>query len=199
MVALRSKEPFHDRTHHALPTSPTSAHRPAGLVTGPAVAAGPGMVTSPPVPLGFEAHPEALRDLRRVPSWVRDSVLLALQQLVQLQHRGPLLAKPGPFARQGCREIHLDPGSQWRAVYLERPAPPGAHSRFQIYLLGVGTRANATAPAAGRRLPLTTARTTREDAALARSAHAPDPGDIKAPVSTPPPSAAPAARPQRHS
>jgi hypothetical protein len=159
------------------------------------------MLTQSPVLLGFEAHPEALRDLRTVPSWVRDSALLSLQQVIRIQHRGPVLQQHGHIDLRGCRKLYLDADAKWRAVYQERPAPRGDQFRRQIYLLAVGPRANvAVYRTAARRLrAMAAAPTAREEAALTRSPHTPGPSELAVQAASPIPPVVVTARPPRHS
>jgi len=172
--------------------APDSSSRPAAVEAG-AGSGQEGAARMPRVPLDFQAHSEALRDLRRLPSWVQHSTRLALQQLVLVHHRGPLVAERRLGVEQQCREVHLGPGGKWRAIYQERPSAADGDAQ-QVYLLAVGTRADsAVLASAAQRLGL--ASSDREDAFLARSALAPIPGETaeaEAKRSTP------ASRPARH-
>ncbi|MEY9848456.1 hypothetical protein ABH940_005559 [Streptacidiphilus sp. BW17] len=158
------------------------------------------MVTQSAIRRSFEAHPEALRDLRMIPSWVRDSALLALQQVIRVQHRGPLLERHGPIDLRGCRKLYLDDDAHWRAVYQERHAPSGDQFRTQIYLLAVGPRAHeAVYRTAARRLRAMAATPTgREEAALTRSPHTPGPSELAVHAASSLPPVVVTARPPRH-
>jgi hypothetical protein len=85
---------------------------------------------------GFSAHPDALADLRALPTRVRDLALVELQALV---HGGggshPL---GGPL--HGCHKIYVDPEADWRMVIQFRDASPGAEHSREVHLVAVGPR-----------------------------------------------------------
>jgi hypothetical protein len=85
---------------------------------------------------GFSAHPDALADLRSLPTRVRDLALIELQALV---HGGggshPL---DGPL--HGCHKIYIDPDADWRMVIQFRDAPPGAEHGREVHLVAAGLR-----------------------------------------------------------
>jgi len=85
----------------------------------------------------FSAHCDVLEDLRRVPPWVRDRALLAVQQLVDAQQRGPL-AIPSASAGLGLRVLALDSEGRWRLVYQERCGPSRSTAGSAIHVLCVG-------------------------------------------------------------
>ncbi|WP_052442672.1 hypothetical protein [Streptacidiphilus neutrinimicus] len=132
----------------------------------------------------FGAHPQAVVDLRQVPSVVRDSALDRLEQVVRGLLRGLPLGQVAATDLRGCRKIYLGDAADWRAVYLERAASPSAVRPREINLLAVGARRDLVVyrSAAQRLLQLSSGFLTphplppRARAALTASVHAPRPG-----------------------
>ncbi|WP_405466703.1 hypothetical protein OG783_28840 [Streptomyces jietaisiensis] len=85
---------------------------------------------------GFSAHPDALADLRALPTRVRDLALVELQALVH--GGGGSLPLDGPL--HGCHKIYVDPEADWRMVIQFRDASPGAEHRREVHLVAVGPR-----------------------------------------------------------
>ncbi|MDF3291896.1 hypothetical protein [Streptomyces silvisoli] len=84
----------------------------------------------------FAAHPDALADLRQIPSHIRDLALLELQHLVHGNERSAPLK--GRLA--DCHKVYIDPKAEWRLVIRFRDAPPESQHRREIYLLAAGER-----------------------------------------------------------
>ncbi|MYQ48731.1 hypothetical protein GTW40_27485 [Streptomyces sp. SID4985] len=84
----------------------------------------------------FAAHPDAIADLRELPSEIRDLALLELQNLVH--GSDDCLPLKGRLA--GFHKVYVDPDVAYRMVVQFRPAPPtSAHTR-EIYLVAAGSR-----------------------------------------------------------
>jgi len=143
----------------------------------------------------FSAHPQAVADLRHVPYAVRDSALDRLERVVHGMLRGLPLGQVAATDLRGCRKVYLGDAADWRAVYLERPASPGAVRPREIYLLAVGARRDLVVyrSAAQRLRQLSSGFLTphplppRARAALTASVHAPRPvGQLIFPAHRPP-------------
>ena len=84
----------------------------------------------------FAAHPDAIADLRELPSEIRDLALLELQNLVHGSN--DVLPLKGRLA--GFHKVYVDPSVAYRMVVQFRPAPPTSTHRREIYLVAAGSR-----------------------------------------------------------
>lgn len=84
----------------------------------------------------FAAHPDAIADLRELPSSIRDLALLELQNLVH--GSDDCLPLKGRLA--GYHKVYVDPSVSYRMVIQFRPAPPTSTHRREIYLVAAGSR-----------------------------------------------------------
>ncbi|MFF2955707.1 hypothetical protein ACFVVU_30720 [Kitasatospora sp. NPDC057965] len=96
------------------------------------------MTASTDVLLGFDAHPDALADLDRLPPTVHEAAVSHLRLLVRAQNRGTGIDRRGLRDLTGCRKVCLDEDKRWRLVYQERP--PASSRAAEIYLLAAGPR-----------------------------------------------------------
>ncbi|GAV38244.1 hypothetical protein [Streptomyces acidiscabies] len=85
---------------------------------------------------GFAAHPDAIADLRELPSEIRDLALLELQNLVH----GSDDCLPLQGRLEGFHKVYVDPSVSYRMVIQFRPTPPASHHQREIYLVAAGTR-----------------------------------------------------------
>ncbi|MFC9327901.1 hypothetical protein [Kitasatospora sp. NPDC057015] len=112
--------------------------------------------------LGFDAHPDALADLDRLPPAVHQAAVTHLRHLVRAQVRGADLERRGLWDLSGCRKVCLDADKRWRLVYQERLARPLSPHTGEIYLIAAGARrGHEVYNIAARRLQLLTARAPR--------------------------------------
>ena len=89
--------------------------------------------------MGFAAHPDALRDLAKLPDAIRDQALLHLHDLV----RGERVATALDGNLNGYHKVVLGTGDyhdSHRLVVQFRQAPPGAAHRREVYLVAAGER-----------------------------------------------------------
>ncbi|MBT3160143.1 hypothetical protein KQH42_28190 [Streptomyces sp. CHA1] len=84
----------------------------------------------------FAAHPDAIADLRELPSPVRDLALLELQNLVH--GSDDCLPLKGRLA--GFHKVYVDPAVAYRMVIQFRPAPPTSVHQREVYLVAAGSR-----------------------------------------------------------
>ncbi|MFC8640667.1 hypothetical protein ACFUC2_07910 [[Kitasatospora] papulosa] len=84
----------------------------------------------------FAAHPDAIADLRELPSEMRDLALLELQNLVH--GSDDCLPLKGRLA--GFHKVYVDPKVSYRLVIQFRQAPPTSTHKREIYLVAAGSR-----------------------------------------------------------
>ncbi|MGW2169247.1 hypothetical protein ACWC1C_01790 [Streptomyces sp. NPDC001705] len=84
----------------------------------------------------FAAHPDAIADLRELPSEMRDLALLELQNLVH--GSDDCLPLKGRLA--GFHKVYVDPEVSYRLVIQFRQAPPTSTHKREIYLVAAGSR-----------------------------------------------------------
>lgn len=87
----------------------------------------------------FAAHPDAIADLRELPSGVRDQALLHLQDLVH----GERVAKRLEGRLEGFHKVYLGVGTEFathRLVVQFRDAPTDSKHRREVYLVAAGSR-----------------------------------------------------------
>ncbi|MFJ7772644.1 hypothetical protein ACIQ1J_30730 [Streptomyces sp. NPDC097107] len=84
----------------------------------------------------FAAHPDAIADLRELPSGIRDLALLELQNLVH--GSDDCLPLKGRLA--GFHKVYVDPEVAYRLVIQFRQAPPTSTHKREIYLVAAGSR-----------------------------------------------------------
>lgn len=84
----------------------------------------------------FAAHPDAIADLRELPSEKRDLALLELQNLVH--GSDDCLPLKGRLA--GFHKVYVDPAVSYRLVIQFRQAPPTSTHKREIYLVAAGSR-----------------------------------------------------------
>ncbi|MFI7345900.1 hypothetical protein ACIBSR_06465 [Streptomyces sp. NPDC049936] len=84
----------------------------------------------------FAAHPDAIADLRELPSEMRDLALLELQNLVH--GSDDCLPLKGRLA--GFHKVYVDPAVSYRLVIQFRQAPPTSTHKREIYLVAAGSR-----------------------------------------------------------
>ncbi|WTD06197.1 hypothetical protein OH717_28275 [Streptomyces albidoflavus] len=84
----------------------------------------------------FAAHPDAIADLRELPSEMRDLALLELQNLVHGSDDClPLKGRLASF-----HKVYVDPEVAYRLVIQFRQAPPTSTHKREIYLVAAGNR-----------------------------------------------------------
>ncbi len=84
----------------------------------------------------FAAHPDAIADLRELPSEMRDLALLELQNLVHGSDDClPLKGRLADF-----HKVYVDPEVAYRLVIQFRQAPPTSTHKREIYLVAAGNR-----------------------------------------------------------
>ncbi|MFD8117501.1 hypothetical protein [Streptomyces microflavus] len=84
----------------------------------------------------FAAHPDAIADLRELPSEMRDLALLELQNLVHGSDDClPLKGRLASF-----HKVYVDPEVSYRLVIQFRQAPPTSTHKREIYLVAAGSR-----------------------------------------------------------
>lgn len=89
---------------------------------------------------GFAAHPDALADLRSLPTRMRDLALVELQALVH--GSDDFLPLDGPL--RGFHKVYIDPAATYRMVIQFRDAPAGAAHSREVFLVAAGPRIGYT-------------------------------------------------------
>ncbi|MFZ4134409.1 hypothetical protein [Streptomyces koyangensis] len=84
----------------------------------------------------FAAHPDAIADIRELPSDIRNLALLELQNLVH--GSDDCLPLKGRLA--GFHKVYVDPEVSYRLVIQFRQAPPTSTHKREIYLVAAGSR-----------------------------------------------------------
>lgn len=97
----------------------------------------------------FAAHPDAIADLRELPSEMRDLALLELQNLVH--GSDDCLPLKGRLA--GFHKVYVDPEVSYRLVIQFRQAPPTSTHKREIYLVAAGSRKDYAVYRAAQRHP----------------------------------------------
>ncbi|WEH30379.1 hypothetical protein [Streptomyces sp. AM 3-1-1] len=151
----------------------------------------------------FAAHPDAIADLRELPSGISDLALLELQNLVH--GSDDCLPLKGRLA--GFHKVYVDPAVSYRLVIQFRQAPPTSTHKREIYLVAAGSRKDyavyraarlRTGPQQG--VGPDSATEARVQAARSRSTlttERPTAGRAAAPSTAPPSAAAPRKAAQR--
>ncbi|MFE2864904.1 hypothetical protein [Embleya sp. NPDC059259] len=123
---------------------------------------------------GFNALPEAIEDLDRMPRDIRADALALVHDVMRTHIRGPRLDNHQARELDGCRKLYVGPAADWRVVYIEMPQPSGPRDHQDIVIVAAGPRADLSVyEAAAARLRTNHAGNDRTpQAARARSAHA---------------------------
>ncbi|MFE3197787.1 type II toxin-antitoxin system RelE/ParE family toxin [Embleya sp. NPDC059237] len=142
---------------------------------------------------GFNALPEAIEDLDRMPRHIRADALSLIHDVMRTHIRGPRLDNQQTRELDGCRKLYVGPAADWRVVYIEMPQPSGPRDHRDIVIVAAGPRADLSVyeTAAARLRTCRPGGDRTPQAARARSAHA---GPSPTTPATRIPAAAPSSR-----
>lgn len=91
---------------------------------------------------GFNALPEAIEDLDRMPRDIRADALSLVHDVMRTHIRGPRLDNHEARELDGCRKLYVGPAADWRLVYIEMPQSPGPRDHQDIVIVAAGPRAD---------------------------------------------------------